>query len=340
MNDPDGPMAATDLAKRPRLGHRLPREQVAAIQRSRIVAAAVDAVEDIGYARLSVAAVISRARVSRKTFYEVFTDREDCFLAVFEHTVARATAAVTDAYTKESSWCGGIRSALTSLLMLIDEEPVFARLWIVAASGAGHEVSRRRAEILAALAEAIDRGRATANAKGHPPQISAESVVGGVCAVLHTRILTRTEEPMINLLGPLMYMIVLPYLGPRAAGRELDKPTPSTPPERLSRTSPRPRISPEGSDPLDGLSMRVTYRTVMVLAAIAENPGASNRQVAEVAGVTDQGQISRLLCRLAGLDLIENHGDGHEMGAANAWQLTRRGAQVVHSARPRSGWPA
>jgi len=211
--------------------------------------------------------------------------------------------------------------------MLIDSEPVLARLWIVEASGAGREVSLRRAEILAALAEVVDRGRAKASAKGQPPPLSAEGVVGGVLAVLHTRILARTEEPMINLLGSLMYMVVLPYLGPRAAGRELDKPTPRTP-----RQSPA-SASSGGGDPLNGLSMRVTYRTVMVLAAIAENPGASNRRVSEVAGIVDQGQISKLLSRLAGLGLIENHGYGQERGEANAWRLTYRGTQIARSAR-------
>jgi len=73
----------------------------------------------------------------------------------------------------------------------------------------------------------------------------------------------------------------------------------------------------------------------MVLAAIAQHPGASNREIAEVAGVTDQGQISKLLSRLAGLDLIENHGYGQEKGAANAWRLTARGTQVVKATRPR-----
>ena len=62
----------------------LPRGQVSEIQRSRMLAAAVDAVEEVGYARMTVAQVIARARVSRKTFYDVFEDREDCFLAVFD----------------------------------------------------------------------------------------------------------------------------------------------------------------------------------------------------------------------------------------------------------------
>jgi AcrR family transcriptional regulator len=323
-------MAATELVERPRLrGRRLPRDQVVEIQRTRILAAAINVIGDMGYARLTVAAVISHARVSRKTFYDVFEDREDCFLAALDHTIAQATAAVVDAYSQESSWCEGIRSALRSLLVLIDDEPALAKLWIVEASRAGYGVSQRRAEILAALAKAIDCGRTTAGAKGQPPAVTGQGVVGSIFAVLHTRILTPAEEPVQDLLGPLMYLIVLPYLGSRAASRELDKPTPRAP-----RASQAGRSQQRG-DPLDGLSMRLTYRTVMVLAAIAQHPGASNREIAEVAGVTDQGQISKLLSRLAGLDLIENHGYGQEKGAANAWRLTARGTQVVKATRPR-----
>jgi AcrR family transcriptional regulator len=80
----------------PRLNGR-PRGQVNDIQRARLLAAAVDAIEEMGYARMTVAQVISRARVSRKTFYDVFADRGDCFLAAFEQTHFRAWRAASEA---------------------------------------------------------------------------------------------------------------------------------------------------------------------------------------------------------------------------------------------------
>jgi DNA-binding MarR family transcriptional regulator len=79
--------------------------------------------------------------------------------------------------------------------------------------------------------------------------------------------------------------------------------------------------------------MRLTYRTVRVLIAIASHEGASNRQVGDAAGIADQGQISKLLARLDGLGLIENTGAGHSRGEANAWQLTRKGLEVEHTIR-------
>lgn len=75
--------------------------------------------------------------------------------------------------------------------------------------------------------------------------------------------------------------------------------------------------------------MRLTYRTVRVLTAIASGPGASNREVAAAAGISDQGQISKLLARLHGRGLIENRGGEHSKGEPNAWVLSPRGTEVT-----------
>ncbi len=306
----------------------LPRGQVTQIQRSRMLAAAVEAVEDVGYARMTVAQVISRARVSRKTFYDVFTDREDCFLAAFEQALETARTIAVEAYEHESCWRDGIRAALARLLVFMDEEPGLAKLCVVEALGAGDRVLDHRAEVLEELAGVIDQGRQVATGTREPPEVTAEGVVGAIFAVLHTRVLEPGAEPLTDLLGPLMSMIVLPYLGARAAGRELSRPPLIIVGERKARPPVRPR------DPLEGLNMRLTYRTVRVLMVIAEHPGASNREIAEGSGIVDQGQISKLLSRLARLKLVENLGDGQEKGAANAWHLTSRGMQVERATRP------
>lgn len=297
-----------------------------------MLSAAVDVLQEVGYARLSVAAIIGRARISRKTFYEVFANRDDCFLAVFEQTLAEARARLSEAYVRELHWRDGIRSALSRLLVLIEEEPSLARFWIVEALGAQEPVLQRRAWALEEIAAVIDRGRLATSGTRQPPELTAEGIVGGIFAVLYKRLINGLDEPVTDLLGPLMYMIVLPYLGPRAANLELEKPTPA-------KARATPTRSPRSADPLKGLAIRLTYRTVRALAAIAEQPGASNREIAHGAGITDQGQISKLLMRLASLELIENHGWGQRHGGTNAWSLTQRGAQVVRATRPRDMLP-
>jgi DNA-binding PadR family transcriptional regulator len=85
--------------------------------------------------------------------------------------------------------------------------------------------------------------------------------------------------------------------------------------------------------------MRLTYRTLRVLTAISEQPGASNREVAVHAEVADQGQISKLLARLERLGLIQNTGEGQPSGEPNAWLLTSRGEEILNASRPTRNTP-
>ncbi len=331
-------MASKDKTRssRPRLRsgpNGLPRGQVSEIQRSRMLTAAAEAVEEVGYARLTVAQVIARARVSRKTFYDLFEDREDCFLAVFDQAVEQISALVSDAYMREDGWRDGLRAGVLAMLRFMDDEPGLARVCVVEALGAGPRVLKRRTQVLAQLREVVDQGRSSAGARvaratEESPEVTAEGVIGAVFAVLHSRLLVRNREPFTALLGPLMSMIVLPYLGARAASNELTRKPPPLP----KRRKPPRRIV---KDPLEGLDMRLTYRTVRVLTFIGEHPGASNREIAEGAGIADQGQISKLLTRLERLQLVHNIGEGQVMGSSNEWYLTDRGGQVERATRPR-----
>jgi AcrR family transcriptional regulator/DNA-binding MarR family transcriptional regulator len=316
-------------ALRARSGRRPSGRQVSEIQRSRMLSAAVDAISDVGYARMTVAQVISRARVSRKTFYDEFTDREDCFLAAYEQAVARARLVAIEAYMRQDGWREGVRAALGRLLVFMDEEPALAKLCIVEALGAGEKVLDHRAKLIEEMAGVIDQGRHLSGSVHEQSFVTAEGIVGGVLSVLHTRLLDESKEPLTDLLGALMRMIVLPYLWTRSASHEFGRPAAEVARERDPRTRRR------DSDPLEGLNMRLTYRTIRVLSVIAEHPGASNREIAERSGIIDQGQISKLLNRLARLEIVENRGAGQANGAANAWELTARGAQLERATRPR-----
>ncbi|HTC73302.1 MAG TPA: TetR family transcriptional regulator [Solirubrobacteraceae bacterium] len=299
------------------------------IQRGRLIAAAVDTVHELGYPRMTVAQVLNRARVSRKTFYEIFVDREDCFLAAFDDAISQASALAGEAYAGQRDWRRGTRAALGSLLAAMEEEPALARLCMLEALAAGASVRERRTALLAQLAEFVDRGGDVRGASKRPPPLTGVGVVGGVVAVLQARLSQGGDQSLSELLGPLMSMIVLPYLGPRAARSELAKPP--------LRVAGRGDIGPTlaSADPLDGMSMRLTYRTIRVLGVIAEQPGASNREIAEGAGIVDQGQISKLLSRLLQFGLVENFGHGQRRGMANAWELTARGEQLESASRQR-----
>jgi AcrR family transcriptional regulator len=262
--------------------------------------------------------VVERAGVSRRTYYELFSDREGCFLGAFDDALARASAYVRGTYDPEAKWAERIRTALTNLLSFLDTERGAGQLLVVGSLGAGANALERRKQILAQTIELVDEGRRESRSGSELPPLTAEGVVGGVLSVLHSRLLEHEPESLLALTGPLMSMIVLPYLGPAAARRELAKPVPKAPVEARQV---------EGN-PLVQLEMRLTYRTVRVLMAIAARPGSSNRAIAQDAEVTDQGQMSKLLARLHGLDLIENAGGGASRGAPNAWTLTGKGWHV------------
>jgi AcrR family transcriptional regulator len=299
------------------------RDRVADIQRARILAGLVEVVGEHGAGNVTVAHIVARSSVSRRTFYELFEDREDCFLAAFDETVRRIAESVIPAYEQSSRWVEKMRSGLVALLGFLQDDPTAGRLVIVEALGAGTNALEHRRRILAQVIAAVDAGRDEARSSDGPSPMVAEGIVGGVLAVLHSRLIEGESASLLELTGPLMSMIVSPYLGSGAARKELARPAPA--PHAKPHTTPN-------TDPLRELQMRLTYRTVRVLIAVAElsqqGPNPSNRQVGQAAGMTDQGQTSKLLSRLHRLDLIQNTGAGPTKGAPNAWTLTPKGAEV------------
>lgn len=285
-----------------------------------MLAAMAEVACERGAANATVAHVVARSGVSRRTFYEIFEDREDCFMAAFDEALARAGEYVLATDDKPSErWRERIRAALTALLRFLDEEPFKGRLLIVEALSAGPQALQRRQQVLAGAVRAIDEGRCESKAGAETPPLTAEGVVGAVLAIVHSRMLASDGEPLVGLANQLMAMIVLPYAGPAAARRELAR-------DKPAGESRAPR--PARSNPLTELEMRLTYRTVRVLMAIGAQPGSSNRGVADTAGISDPGQISKLLHRLHQLGLIEKAPGGRARGEPNAWRLTAKGQQV------------
>jgi AcrR family transcriptional regulator len=304
---------------------------VAEIQRARMLNAMIEMVSEHGAGNVSVAHVVTRSGVSRRTFYELFGDREDCLLAALEDAVGRVAHETIPAYKAAGhdhnthAWREQIRAGLTTVLALFDSDPGLARLLVVESLGAGPKALESRSRVLAKLVAVIDEGRRQARTSPQPSALAAEGVLGAVLGVIHTRLIEKHPTikggdtlRLVDLTGPLMGMIVLPYLGAAAARKEQERPV------TIAPTKP-PTVN---NDPLRGLHMRLTYRTVRVLLAVAANPGSSNRTVANTAEINDQGQMSKLLARLQRLGLIENTGTGPMRGEPNAWQLTNRGKEV------------
>jgi AcrR family transcriptional regulator len=306
------------------------------VERTRILEAMAEAMAARGAAASSVtsAEVIARAGVSQAAFQDAFIDGEALLLAAFELALQRARKRVAPAYDAEPQWLDAIKAALAAFLRFLEEEPAFGRLLVVYAISGGQQVLRRRVEILDVLADIVDRGRLEGPAGRQPPaEVMGEGVVGAVLAVLQNRLLDDGHAGVIDLYGSLVSIIVLPYLGLSVARRELRRPLPAV----HDATSRAKLTGPGGSS---GATVRLTQRTALVLGAIADYPGASNREVADRAGVVDQGQISKLLARLQAAGLIVNIGDGPPArGAPNSWRLSERGEALLGRAEGRRSSP-
>jgi len=303
----------------------LVREQLADLQRARIIGAMFQVAAERGAGSVSVAHVVERAGVSRRTFYELFSDRDDCLLAAFEQALALAAERVLPAYEAGGSWRERIRAGLVALLRFLDEQPSIGRVLLVESLSGSPRVLERRAGVIARLTDAVEHGRDEQKGVSAPP-LTSEGIVGGVLSILVGRLTERPRAALLALTNQLMSTIVLPYLGAAAARRELDRPVP-----------PLVRPADDGeplADPFKDVGMRLTYRTVCVLTAVAEHPGASNRQIGTSAGVTDQGQISKLLARLKRIGLVTNTEADPGKGAPNSWSLTAKGRRITDGFGP------
>jgi hypothetical protein len=227
---------------------------------------------------------------------------------------------VGPAFAAERGWSARVRAGVLAILEYFDEHPDVARICVVEMLRAGPEVLERRKRVVSALTALVDEGQSVSRRGGGPLPLAAEGVVGGALAVIHTRLSEAHHLPLVELANPLTGMILQSYLGAQVARRELDRQLPR-----------RDGTSSDGlRDPFQGLSIRFTYRTARVLATIADEPGASNRLIADNSGIGDEGQMSRLLRRLETAALVVNRGEGHAKGEPNAWWLTPRG-EAIHT---------
>jgi AcrR family transcriptional regulator len=223
-------------------GRDIARAGVPEIQRARILAALIEVARERGAGRVTVAHVVERSGVSRRTFYELFADRDACFAAAFEEAIERAARRVVPAFGRSErhaaadakAWRERMRAGLLALLEFLDEEPGLGGLCVVDTLGAGRAVLEARARVVNALIDAVAAGAAVARGRAQPSRLTAEGVVGGVLSVLYARIAAEDPRPLAELLNPLMGMIVLPYLGAAAAARELARAAPAATAQRLS----------------------------------------------------------------------------------------------------------
>jgi AcrR family transcriptional regulator len=198
---------------------KLPPELIRAIQRERLIVAMLSAVAELGYLGTNVQDVIDRAGVSRPTFYEHFSNKEDCFLAAFDTSAERLRKKLDAAVRKGGDvWRNRVRFALETLLRFAAKEPETARTMVVEARAASEAAVKRRVELMDEFARCLDRQAQELLPDGVPQgPLTASGIVGGVESLLYSRLCKQEYERIEELLPSLMYFVVLPYEGHGAA---------------------------------------------------------------------------------------------------------------------------
>ncbi|MGH2951962.1 MAG: TetR/AcrR family transcriptional regulator [Solirubrobacterales bacterium] len=201
--------------------HRLPREFIVNSQRDRILDAIAEECLAKRYEAVSVADVVGRARVSRSTFYELFKDKEDCFLAAYDAILGKFMSTAMVAYrTPGLEWRRRIRGAVEAILAFLAAEPAFAWMCIVEAPAAGPRAVERYMSAVVLLASLLDEGRAEAEAGESIPASVPSALVGGLAMVVHGEIVNGRTEALPSIAPDFVYAVLVPFLGRDAALRE------------------------------------------------------------------------------------------------------------------------
>jgi AcrR family transcriptional regulator len=176
-----GTLTAGVVRELPRRAHDLSRRTVTISQRGRMLEGITAAVAKLGYAQTTVADVIERAGVSRKTFYEQFRDKEHCFQSAYEALTDDLRARVTAAGDRERVGPKRRRAQLACFLAALAADPVAAQVMLLDVLAGGPRLLRVRHRVGAAFAVAL-LGEST------QPALRT-AIMGGITAVVNVELL-------------------------------------------------------------------------------------------------------------------------------------------------------
>jgi AcrR family transcriptional regulator len=217
-----GQRAPRRLGQIPGGRHGMAPEAVAESQRTRILRAMRECVAEAGYGDTSIADVISRAGVSRKTFYEQFAGKDECFAVAYGDEMERLVAVTMSAFDGDEPWVVRLRGALTALCAALAANPDGARLCFVEALGAGPATLERRKQALRSLLPLFEAAPDDA-LRGLPFRESLSlGRIGDLAEMLHQEIAAGETTTLPRLVPQLTYMMALPFLGAERAERELE----------------------------------------------------------------------------------------------------------------------
>lgn len=216
---PDAEAPPPELARLPRGRHGLPREFVVRNQRERLIAGLAESVARHGYDGTTVETITREAAVSRRTFYEHFQTREECFLAAYDAVIERLRERLQAAFDSEADWPTQIRAGIAAMLDFLVAEPALARLAMVEPFVAGPSILERYDAAVQAFVPFFRAGRERLPDPDSLPETTEETLVGGIMSLITRRVMSGDAERLDELLPDLTEFALTPYLGAAEAER-------------------------------------------------------------------------------------------------------------------------
>lgn len=193
---------------------------VARSQRERLLDAAVDVIAEKGYRATTVADLTKAAGVSRTTFYELFEDKEACFLVAYDTAADVLARRIAGAFEAQEAWPNRMRAGLTAMLESLAVEPQVARLALVDVGSAGPRAQRRYRAALQRMTPFFDEGRDFAPGGRRLPANTSRMAIGAVTGLVADEIEAGRADRLPALLPEILFATLVPYIGPAAAARE------------------------------------------------------------------------------------------------------------------------
>ena len=191
-------------------------------QRDRLLEAMSRVAAQKGYEHTTVADVIEEAGVSRTTFYEMFADKEDCFLAAYEAVFDILVHHVEQAYrNQEGDWPRRIHAGLEALVQLMAGESDIAKMAMVEITAAGPAARQRYRDGLARFTPFLDEGRALTANGSQLPATTSRLAIGGAATLIFDEIRAGRGNDLQDILPELVFAVLMPFIGPEAAALEM-----------------------------------------------------------------------------------------------------------------------
>jgi len=189
-----------------------------------ILEAVVEVVAEHGVTDASVELVLARTGASRRTFYACFEDLDECLVAVLDGALARAAPLIAGAFgdsVPTYPWWEGMRAALAAMFVFFEAEPELARVCLVEVQAAGPRVRGHRERIFEAFrALVVERIESEVS---HASPLAAEGLLASVVGIVNARMLAGEQRPLVELLGPVMGIIVGPFMDEAGVEREIER---------------------------------------------------------------------------------------------------------------------